>query len=43
MSTNTMSANVIPANTVLVIPYLLITHVYYMVIGVFTSRPGMVA
>lgn len=34
-----MSANVMSANTVPVIPNLLITHVYYMVISVFTSRP----
>lgn len=40
MSANAMSANAIPANTVPVIPYLLITHVYYMVISVFAFRPG---
>ncbi len=40
MSASAMSANAIPANTVPVIPYLLITHVYYMVISVFAFRPG---
>lgn len=40
MSANVMSASAIPANTVPVILYLLITHVYYMVISVFAFRPG---
>ncbi|WP_317418731.1 MULTISPECIES: hypothetical protein [unclassified Morganella (in: enterobacteria)] len=40
MSANAMSTNAIPANTVPVIPYLLITHVDYMVISVFAFQPG---